>query len=73
MSIKKIRPKTNKASSNLTVRMADERMASDRMINDRGPGSIAGRVQSPSYPPAGQNNFAQRSEDVDQENSTENK
>ena len=47
MSIKKIRPKRSRPSSNLIVRMSDDRMSSDRMMVDRGVGSISG-IRKPS-------------------------
>ena len=69
MSIKKLQRKSRQPS-NLTIRMSDDRMATDRMSEMRGPG---GTVQRPSATLAGQDNSLQRSEDVHQEASTENK
>jgi len=58
MSIKKIRPKRSKQSSNLTVRMLYDRMGPDKMSDERGPGSI-GRIQRSPLPSSGQSNAAQ--------------
>ena len=69
MSIKKLSRKRPSQPSNLTIRMAEDRMASDRMVVDRGLGS----VPRPSQPLSGPTNSLQRSEDVDQENSSEKK
>jgi hypothetical protein len=83
MSIKKFSRKRASQSSNLTIRMIDDRMAFDRMLYNRmaadrmaemrGPSSGASSIQMPSPAPADQNNSLQRSEDVDQENSSEKK
>jgi hypothetical protein len=58
MSIKKIRPKRSRVSSNLIVRMMDDRMGPDKMSDERGPGSI-GRIQRSPLPSSGQSNAAQ--------------
>jgi hypothetical protein len=73
MSIKKLSRKRASQPSNLTIRMAEDRMASERMGSDKGPGSMGGRIQGQSHPPAGQNNLQQRTEDVDQKDSSEKK
>ena len=73
MSIKKLPRKRGSHSSNLTIRMTEDRMTSDRMSGERGPGGIIGGVQRPSLPSTRQNKFLQRSEDVDQEDSSEKK
>lgn len=69
MSIKRISRKRTCQSSNLTIRMVYDRMMFDRMGPDkmsdlRGPGGIAGGAQ---------NNLPQRSEHVNQANSSEKK
>ena len=83
MSIKKLSRKRGSQSLNLTIRMVDDRMAFDRMLYDRmgpdrmaemrGPCSVVSSIQMPSPASADQDNFLQRSEDVDQENSSEKK
>ena len=78
MSIKKLSRKRGSQSSNLTIRMIDDRMMYDRMSSDRmsemrGPRSVVSNIQMPSPASADQNNFLQRSEDVDQENTSEKK
>ena len=55
MSIKKLPRKISRQSTNLTVRMMDDRMGSDKMSAERGPGSF-GRIQRPSFPSTGQSN-----------------
>jgi hypothetical protein len=60
MSIKKTRPKTNRPSSNLTVRMLFDRMGSDKMMDDRGPGSL-GSIKKPA-PSTGQTNVPKKTE-----------
>jgi hypothetical protein len=57
MSIKKLPRKRSRVSSNLIVRMSEDRMGSDKMSDERGPGSI-GRIQRPSFPSTGQSNAA---------------
>jgi hypothetical protein len=69
MSIKKLQRKRGSQPSNLTIRHTAGKMGPDRMSDLRGPGGI----QSPSAPLAGQDNLQQRSEDVNQKDSSEKK
>jgi len=73
MSIKKLQRKRGSQPSNLTVRQTQGKMGSDKMSELRGPGGIGGGVQRPSAPLAGQDNLQQRSEDVNQKDSSEKK
>jgi len=73
MSIKKLQRKRGSQRSNLTIRHTEGKMATDRMSDLRGPGAIVGGVQRPSAPLAGQDNLLQRSEDVNQKDSSEKK
>ena len=83
MSIKKLSRNRGSQSSNLTIRMIDDRMTYDRMSSVRmavvrmaemrGPRSVVSSIQMPSPASADQNNSLQRSEDVHQEDSSEKK